>query len=128
MTAEPNPCPLCGALPLIDDLRKRAKELRKCIANSQRIVDLLKPEMDRFDASDAPWSTYVVRMSVDHSSSIRSTTKEASELECAADTLAKLAEYASHRDDCQIMTHGVWSDPIPCTCGLADLLREIGHG
>jgi len=31
-----------------------------------------------------------------------------------------LGEYSSHENDCRIMTHGVWSDPIPCTCGYTD--------
>ena len=30
---------------------------------------------------------------------------------------AKLNNHACHDDECQIVTHGVWSDPIPCTCG-----------
>jgi hypothetical protein len=33
---------------------------------------------------------------------------------------AKLNNHACHDDDCQIVTHGVWSDPIPCTCGYED--------
>ena len=32
----------------------------------------------------------------------------------------KLNELACHQDDCEIVTHGVWSDPIPCTCGYTD--------
>lgn len=28
-----------------------------------------------------------------------------------------LSGYAGHDDNCQIVTHGVWSDPTPCTCG-----------
>ena len=33
---------------------------------------------------------------------------------------AKLNNHACHDDDCQIVTHGIWSDPIPCTCGYED--------
>jgi len=40
----------------------------------------------------------------------------------------RLAEYAGHRDDCQIVTHGVWSDPIPCTCGYAEVLTVWRKG
>ncbi len=29
----------------------------------------------------------------------------------------RLAGFAGHDDQCQIMTHGVWSDEVPCTCG-----------
>jgi hypothetical protein len=32
----------------------------------------------------------------------------------------KLAGYAGHDDNCEIMLKGVWSDPIPCTCGYED--------
>lgn len=32
----------------------------------------------------------------------------------------KLNELACHQDDCEIVTHGVWSDPIPCTCGYTE--------
>lgn len=32
----------------------------------------------------------------------------------------KLNEVACHTDDCEIVTHGVWSDPIPCTCGYTE--------
>lgn len=43
----------------------------------------------------------------------------------AADALERLTAYAGHLATCDIMTHGVWSDPIPCTCGLSALLKEI---
>lgn len=29
-----------------------------------------------------------------------------------------LDRYTEHTNDCQIVTHGVWSAPIPCTCGF----------
>lgn len=45
----------------------------------------------------------------------------------SADALTKLPTYVGHNDTCEIMTHGVWSDPIPCTCGLQDLLDTIGE-
>ena len=31
-----------------------------------------------------------------------------------------LADFAEHANDCAIVTHGVWSDPIPCTCAYTD--------
>ena len=37
--------------------------------------------------------------------------------------IEKLAGYAEHDEGCQIMTHGVWSDPTPCTCGYSDVAR-----
>jgi hypothetical protein len=36
----------------------------------------------------------------------------------------KLNELACHQDDCEIVTHGVWSDPIPCTCGYTDAWKK----
>ena len=35
----------------------------------------------------------------------------------------RLNELAGHQDDCQIVTHGVWSDPIPCTCGYTEAVK-----
>lgn len=37
----------------------------------------------------------------------------------------RLMEYAGHADDCQIMKHGVWSDPIPCTCGYSEIAEAL---
>ena len=42
---------------------------------------------------------------------------QAAEIERLRKAGQKLNDYACHDDDCQIVTHGVWSDPIPCTCG-----------
>lgn len=36
----------------------------------------------------------------------------------------RLNELACHQDDCQIVTHGVWSDPIPCTCGYTEAWKK----
>jgi hypothetical protein len=43
----------------------------------------------------------------------------------------KLAGYAGHDDNCEIMLKGVWSDPIPCTCGYEDAWKAwaaLGDG
>jgi hypothetical protein len=45
---------------------------------------------------------------------------QAAEIERLRKAGQKLNDYACHDDDCQIVTHGVWSDPIPCTCGYED--------
>ena len=37
----------------------------------------------------------------------------------------RLMEYAGRADDCQIMKHGVWSDPIPCTCGYSEIAEAL---
>ncbi len=36
----------------------------------------------------------------------------------------RLNELACHQDDCQIVTHGVWSDPIPCSCGYTEAWKK----
>jgi hypothetical protein len=37
---------------------------------------------------------------------------------------SKLADYAGHDEDCQIMTWRIGSDdPIPCTCGYSEIAR-----
>lgn len=43
----------------------------------------------------------------------------------AADALEKLRGYAGHTEECDIMAVGVWSDPIPCTCGFTALLKDL---
>ena len=45
------------------------------------------------------------------------------EIERLRAMIEKLAGYAGHDEDCQIMTRGVWSDPIPCICGYSEIAR-----
>jgi hypothetical protein len=45
---------------------------------------------------------------------------QAAEIKRLREAGQKLNDHACHDDDCQIVTHGVWSDPIPCTCGYED--------
>ena len=68
---------------LIERLEKRVDNIRGQLKSCERIVELLKPEMDKFDAREAPWDIYTVRMSVDHQSAIRSHNKELADLEGA---------------------------------------------
>lgn len=78
-------------------LLDRAAKIRGYIASSQIVVDLLQPQMALFDAREGGHDTYTVRLAVDHKSSIRTQTKEAEELEQAADTIATLrAEVANY--------------------------------
>lgn len=53
---------------------------------------------------------------IDLAQTIRDLTAENARLKTLGDGLA---EYTCHRADCEIMTHGVWSDPIPCTCDMS---------
>jgi len=55
--------------------------------------------------------------------------KDVAELEAEIERLLQIAQrlgtYSAHDDDCRIMTHGVWSDPIPCTCGYTDAWQAL---
>jgi hypothetical protein len=60
---------------------------------------------------------------------LRTAMERALEIERLREAGQKLNDYACHDDDCQIVTHGVWSDPIPCTCGYEDAWKawaELG--
>lgn len=46
--------------------------------------------------------------------------REIAALQAHADALAG---YGEHTSTCDIMTHGVWSDPTPCTCGWGATFR-----
>ena len=73
---------------LIERLKARAEKIRGYIANNTRVMELLQPEMDKFDAREGH-NTYTVRIAVDHLSSNRSYTKELADWEDAAATLAE---------------------------------------
>lgn len=128
-------------------LRSRAEKIRGYIKSSARVVELLKPEMVKFEARTGH-DVYTVRMSVDHASSIRTQTKEAEELEQAADALAVIeADRKEAREEvvreiiqhliedngrCDCFAHSV----AECACGgwddykrkpLLDVADEIGR-
>ncbi len=55
----------------------------------------------------------------------------ARQIDQAADSLTAmkaagdgLEDYTGHDQRCEIMTHGVWTDPIPCTCGLTAAIKQ----
>ena len=75
---------------IVERLLTRAERLKKQNFSCQRICDLLAPEMAKFDARDAPWDTYTVRMAVDHQSSIRTQQKEIDDLTEAANEISSL--------------------------------------
>lgn len=108
---------------IVERLRERALKIRGYIASSQRVVDLLAPEMEKFKTRDEPWDTYTVRLSVDHQSSIRTQTKEAEEYEEAADLIERLRGYVRHDQICHTIL--LPDKGMPCTCGLTALLKEI---
>ena len=51
---------------IIQRLEKRAKDERSYVENNIVVADLLEPQMALFNAREAPWNTYAVRMAIDH--------------------------------------------------------------
>jgi len=45
---------------------------------------------------------------------------QAAEIERLRKAGTKLAGYAGHDDNCEIMLKGVWGDSTPCDCGYED--------
>jgi hypothetical protein len=107
---------------MTDDLMER---IEGCIANAdykdewETLIDArdrieaLTAEVERLNKS-AECLAETRRLAV----------KDLAELEAEVERLLQIAQrlgtYSAHDDDCRIMTHGVWSDPIPCTCGYTD--------
>lgn len=83
---------------LIERVEKLAKEADACAVNSKRVVDLLQPELDRFNTRKAPWNTYVVRMAVDHESGARREAQTAADLREVLALLRSL-QHQEPRDD-----------------------------
>jgi hypothetical protein len=74
-------------LALAERLEKRAKVEREIAANSAVIVALLEPEFAKFEAREAPWNTYAVRMAVEHRHSAKKDAAFADDLDAAVDAL-----------------------------------------
>ena len=55
---------------------------RKWLASTERTIELLQPEMDRFEASE-PYDAYVARLYTDHADQARTYRKEIAALEAA---------------------------------------------
>jgi hypothetical protein len=81
---------------LAERLLKRAEQERAIAANSRVVADLLKPQMDKFDARDPeqPWNTYAVRMQLGHQRSAEKDEAFALDLETAAAALRARAATA----------------------------------
>jgi hypothetical protein len=50
---------------------------------------------------------------------------QAAEIERLRKAGTKLAGYAGHDDDCEIMLKGVWGDNTPCDCGYEDAWKAL---
>ena len=50
---------------------------------------------------------------------------QAAEIERLRKAGTKLAGYAGHDDNCEIMLKGVWGDKTPCDCGYEDAWKAL---
>ena len=50
---------------------------------------------------------------------------QAAEIERLRKAGTKMAGYAGHDDDCEIMLKGVWGDNTPCDCGYEDAWKAL---
>jgi len=69
---------------LAERLEKQAEIARRAAESSDILAALLKPEMDKFNAGNAPWDTYTVRMAVDHIQSAKRDRQLVQDLSIAA--------------------------------------------
>lgn len=72
---------------LINRLAARSKEDRACAANSSRVLELLQPELDRFDAR-TEYNTYAVRLALEHRNGAKRDAAFADDLEAAIAALS----------------------------------------
>jgi len=77
---------------LTERLRKRADEDAKCAENSKVVADLLRPQLDAFEANEDHGNIYAIRMAVDHRDSVKRDGQYAADLREAATTLETLTQ------------------------------------
>lgn len=77
---------------LTERLRKRAEEDAKCAENSKVVADLLRPQLEAFEANEDKGNIYAIRMAVDHRNSVERDGQYAADLLEAATTLETLTQ------------------------------------
>ena len=77
---------MSAMLELAERLEKRAATEREWAKNSALVAELLKPQMDAFEARTGH-NIYAVRMAADHRNDAKKYTAEADDLEAAAAAL-----------------------------------------
>ena len=96
---------------------ERLNKSAECLAETRRLAvkDLaeLEAEIERLLVSNEQWQ-------VDYNEAVIDKLELETENHLLRVAAQRLGTYSAHDDDCRIMTHGVWSDPIPCTCGYTD--------
>lgn len=86
-------------LELAERLDERAKKEREWAANSSRVVELLQPEFDKFEARTGH-NIYTVRLFVDERNAARKGEAFACDLERASAALrARISETKKDRDN-----------------------------
>lgn len=111
------PCPSCGSDELFTDT-SYAGFVVSCDNCSMRgsLADwntraTLQPAPDAAPVVQDEWGEWKFTHPLD----------KLAALQAHADALAR---YGEHTSTCDIMTHGVWSDPTPCTCGWGATFRS----
>jgi hypothetical protein len=81
-------------------------------------IEALTAENQRLLVSNEQWQ-------VDYNEAVIDKLELETENERLLQIAQRLGTYSAHDDRCRIMTHGVWSDPIPCTCGYTDAWQAL---
>jgi hypothetical protein len=106
---------------MTDNLVKRLRDLaEEWLEMCDDIHEPLTEAADRIEGLEAQLKTVLDREAETHRRHDAKIEAQAKEIERLRKAGQKLNDYACHDDDCQIVTHGVWSDPIPCDCGYED--------
>jgi hypothetical protein len=107
---------------LVERLRRYAK-MKSMQTERPHMVEVMTEAADRIEALTAE-NERLNKSAACLAETRRLAVKDVAELEAENERLLQIAQrlgtYSAHDDDCRIMTHGVWSDPIPCTCGYTD--------
>jgi hypothetical protein len=106
---------------MTDDLVKRLRSNRPIPTLPHEAADrieALTAENERLLVSNEQWQ-------VDYNEAVIDKLELETENHLLRVAAQRLGTYSAHDDDCRIMTHGVWSDPIPCTCGYTDAWQAL---
>jgi hypothetical protein len=106
---------------MTDDLVKRIRDLaEEWHEMCDDIHEPLTEAASRIEDLEAQLKTVLDREAETHRRHDAKVEAQAAEIERLRKAGTNLAGYAGHDDNCEIMLKGVWSDPIPCTCGYED--------
>ena len=104
---------------------------RKIVANTDpwlRADDLCIEAADRIESQAAEieaLKTMIFATGEAAATNLRTAMERALEIERLREAGTKLAGYAGHDDNCEIMLKGVWGDNTPCDCGYEDAWKAL---